>query len=202
MTTTPQLNAVEKGAIFLASESPRRKELLQQLGLQFEVVNAPVEEVALPNEPPESYVLRIAIEKALSGFNKVAGKAIWVIGGDTAVMLNGRVFGKPKNEVDAFKMLSTLSGQTHAVLSAVAIVFDGEVFSDLNKTSVTFKALSESEVLAYIQSGEPFGKAGSYAIQGLGATFIERIEGSYSAVMGLPLFELNQLLEASGYHSE
>lgn len=199
--TTPQQNSFKKGPIFLASESPRRKELLQQLGLQFEVVNAPVEEVALPNEPPESYVLRIAIEKALSGFNKVAGKAIWVVGGDTAVLVKGRVFGKPKNEVDAFKMLSKLSGQTHEVLSAVAIVFDGEVFSALNKTSVTFKVLSESEIRDYINSDEPFGKAGSYAIQGLGAKFIKRIEGSYSGVMGMPLFELNQLLEASGYYS-
>ena len=201
MKTTPQQNLTEKGPLFLASESPRRHELLQQLGLQFEVVNAPVEEVALPNEPPESYVLRIAIEKALSGFNKVAGKEIWVVGGDTAVMLNGRVFGKPKNEVDAFRMLSTLSGQTHDVLSAVAIVFDGEVFSALNKTSVSFKTLSESEIMDYISTNEPFGKAGSYAIQGLGAKFIKRIDGSYSAVMGMPLFELNQLLEASGYYS-
>ena len=199
--TTPQQNVTEKSPIFLASESPRRKELLQQLGLQFEVVNAPVEEIALPNEPPESYVLRIAIEKALSGFNKVAGKKIWVVGGDTAVMLSGRVFGKPKNEVDAFRMLSKLSGQTHEVLSAVAIVFDGEVFSALNKTSVTFKVLSESEIMDYISTDEPFGKAGSYAIQGLGAKFIKRIDGSYSAVMGVPLFELNQLLEASGYYA-
>ena len=201
MITTPQQNCAEKGPIFLASESPRRIELLQQLGLEFEVINAPVEEVALPNEPPESYVLRIAIEKALSGFNKVAGKTIWVVGGDTAILLNGRVFGKPKNEADAFRMLSKLSGQTHDVLSAVAIVFDGEVFSALNKTSVTFKTLSESEILDYIATDEPFGKAGSYAIQGLGAKFINRIDGSYSAVMGMPLFELNQLLVASGYHS-
>ena len=200
MKTTSQLNTDDKGPLFLASESPRRQALLLQLGLQFEVVNAPVEEVALPNESPESYVLRIAIEKALSGFNKVAGKAIWVVGGDTVVMLNGCVFGKPKNEVDAFKMLSRLSGQTHEVLSAVAIVFDGEVFSALNKTSVTFKKLSEAEIMSYIHSGEPTDKAGSYAIQGLAAKFIESIDGSYSAVMGMPLFELNQLLEASGYY--
>jgi septum formation protein len=201
MKTTSQLNEADKFPLFLASESPRRQALLQQLGLQFSLVNAPVEEVALPNEPPESYVLRIAIEKALSGFNKVAGKAIWVVGGDTMVMLNGRVFGKPKNEADAFRMLSKLSGQTHEVLSAVAIVFDGEVFSTLNKTSVTFKTLSEPEIMDYVHSGEPADKAGSYAIQGLAAKFIERIDGSYSAVMGMPLFELNQLLEASGYHS-
>ncbi len=202
MMVTQQQNFSEKNLIFLASESPRRIELLQQLGVQFETINAPVEEVALPNEPPESYVVRMAIEKALSGFNKVAGKAIWVVGGDTVVMLKGRVFGKPKNEADAFNMLSRLSGQTHDVLSAVAIVFDGEVFSALNTTTVRFKVLSESEIMNYISTHEPFGKAGSYAIQGLGAKFIKGIDGSYSAVMGMPLFELNQLLEASGYHSE
>ncbi|MCF6344947.1 MAG: Maf family nucleotide pyrophosphatase [Thiomicrorhabdus sp.] len=185
--------------LFLASSSPRRKELLQQLGCTFEVVNAPIEEVALPNESPNSYVLRMAIEKALSGFNKVAGKAIWVVGSDTAVVLNGKVFGKPKNAADAFKMLLALSGNTHQVLSAVAVVFDGEVFSALNTTHVQFKTLSRAEIEAYIATEEPFGKAGSYAIQGLAAPFIPRIEGSYSAVMGLPLFELNQLLTEAGY---
>lgn len=202
MSTTDQQSLVNTRPLFLASESPRRAELLQQLNLTFETVNAPVEEVGLPNESPESYVLRIAIEKALSGFNKVAGKTVWVVGGDTVILFEGRVFGKPKNEADAFKMLAALSGQAHQVLSAVALVFDGEVFSALNTTSVRFKVLSESEITAYIKSEEPFGKAGSYAIQGLGAQFIERIEGSYSAVMGMPLFELSQLLGASGYYSD
>ena len=187
--------------LFLASSSPRRKELLQQLGLTFEVVNAPIEEVALPKESPGSFVLRMAIEKALSGFNKVAGKAIWVVGSDTAVILNGRVFGKPRNAADAFQMLTKLSGTRHEVYSAVAVVFDGEVFSAMNKTTVQFQALTETEIKDYIQSEEPFGKAGSYAIQGLGAKFIQHIEGSYSAVMGLPLYELNQLLVESGYDS-
>jgi len=189
----------ENVTLFLASSSPRRKELLEQLGLEFKRINAPIEEVALPNETPDSFVLRMAIEKALSGFNKVAGKRIWVIGSDTAVVLNARVFGKPKNTVDSLSMLGKLSGQTHEVLSAIAVVYDGEVFSTLNKTKVQFKSLSETEMLAYIESGEPLDKAGSYAIQGLGAKFIQSIEGSYSAVMGLPLFELNQLLVESGY---
>lgn len=200
MKTTPEVvNQRGGGKLFLASSSPRRKELLQQLGLTFEVINAPIEEVALPNESPESFVLRMAIEKALSGFNKVAGKRIWVIGSDTAVVLNGRVFGKPKHESDAFKMLSALSGSQHEVLSAVAVVFDGEVFSVLNRTQVYFKKLNDAEINAYIATQEPFGKAGSYAIQGLGAQFITKIEGSYSGVMGLPLYELNQLLAESNY---
>ncbi|MDG6774938.1 Maf family protein [Thiomicrorhabdus sp. ZW0627] len=194
-----EAQANEAKLLYLASGSPRRQELLHQLNLDFEVVNAPVEEVALPNESPESYVRRIAIEKAFSGFNKVAGKKIWVIGGDTAVVLNGKVFGKPKNEADAHKMLRLLSAKTHVVLSAVAVLFDGEAFSALNKTEVTFRELSEDEIHAYWLSGEPEGKAGSYAIQGLGARFIENIKGSYSGVMGLPLFELDQLLTASGY---
>lgn len=185
--------------LYLSSNSPRRKELLQQVGLNFEVVNAPVEEVALPNESPESYVLRIAIEKALAGFNKVAGKEVWVIGGDTAVMVDGKVLGKPKNEADSYRMLQLLSGKKHKVLSAIAIVYDGEVFSALNQTEVSFKPLSDSEIKHYIATCEPQDKAGSYAIQGLGANFIDSIHGSYSGVMGLPLFELNQLLLKSGY---
>lgn len=190
-----------KKPLYLASTSPRRKELLEQLHLDFDVVNAPVEEVALPHESPESYARRIAIEKALAGFNKVAGKAVWVIGGDTVVLVDGKVLGKPKNQVDSYRMLSLLSGKTHSVLSAVAIVFDGEVFSAVNTTKVSFKALSETEIKEYIASGEPQDKAGSYAIQGLAAKFIVAIDGSYTGVMGLPLFELNALLIQSGYYS-
>ncbi|NPA71632.1 MAG: septum formation inhibitor Maf [Gammaproteobacteria bacterium] len=185
--------------LFLASTSPRRSELLKQLKLEFSVINAPIEEVALPKESAESYVLRMAIEKALSGFNKVAGKQIWVVGGDTAILLNGRVLGKPKNEAGAYKMLSSLSGNTHQVLSGVAVVYDGEVFSTLTSTYVEFDRLTERTILEYIATQEPFGKAGAYAIQGIAAQFIKKIEGSYSAVMGLPLFELNQLLFDAGY---
>lgn len=188
--------------LYLSSNSPRRKELLQQAGLQFEVVNAPVEEVALPHESPESYVLRIAIEKAMAGFNKVAGKQVWVIGGDTAVMVNDKVLGKPKNEVDSFRMLQRLSGKTHTVLSGLAVIYDGAVYSLINQTQVSFKPLTEKEIKDYIATGEPEDKAGSYAIQGLGANFIESISGSYSGVMGLPLFELNQLLIQSGFKTE
>jgi septum formation protein len=188
--------------LYLASGSPRRQELMHQLQLRFEVIEAPVEEVALPKESPASYVRRIAIEKALAGFNKVAGKQVWVVGGDTAVVLGDTVFGKPRNELDAKRMLERLSGTVHRVLSAVAVVYDGEVFSAVNETQVTFRALDEREIHAYWLSGEPEGKAGSYAIQGLGARFIERIEGSYSAVMGLPLFELDRLLAQAGYDAQ
>jgi len=193
---------IKNKPLYLASNSPRRKALLEQLNLEFDVVNAPVEEVALPHESPESYVRRIAIEKALAGFNKVAGKVVWVIGGDTTVLVDGKVLGKPKNPVDSYRMLSRLSGKSHTVLSAIAIVFDGEVFSSLNQTQVTFKALSDDEIKQYIATEEPQDKAGSYAIQGLAAKFITGIEGSYTGVMGLPLFELNELLTQSGYYTK
>lgn len=186
--------------VYLASTSPRRAELLNQLGIEFSVVNAPVEEVALPNESAESFVRRMAIEKAFDGFNKVAGAKVWVIGGDTLVKVDNQVLGKPRNQVDAMRMWRKLSGQTHSVLSAVAVVYDGEVFCALNETKVTFRDVSEAEWQSYWLSGEPAGKAGAYAIQGMAARFIERIEGSYPAVMGLPLFELDQLLIQAHYY--
>ena len=186
--------------LYLASGSPRRLALMQQIGLKPLVVHAPVEEVALPNETAVSYVRRMAIEKALAGFNKVPGKRVWVVGGDTAVVIGDRVLGKPKNQADASHMLRQLSGRSHQVLSAVAVVFDGEVFSAVNTTEVCFKELKDHEIQAYIASGEPEGKAGGYGIQGLGACFIEKITGSYSGVMGLPIYELNALLEQSNYN--
>lgn len=188
--------------LFLCSQSPRRAMLLQQLGLTFELVNAPIEETALPKESPHSFVVRMAVEKALSGFNKLAGHDIWVLGADTIVLKEGRVFGKPRSEYEAIQMLSALSGGEHQVLSALAIVNDGQVFSECNLTKVWFRDLNESEIASYWATGEPQGKAGAYAIQGLGAKFIDRIEGSYSGVMGLPLFELDQCLIASQYYLE
>lgn len=186
--------------LYLASTSPRRAELLAQLGLSFETVNAPVEEVALPNEDAESFVKRMAIEKALDGFNKLAGAHIWVIGGDTLVKVDNLVLGKPKNQADAMRMWRRISGRSHEVLSAVAVVNDGEIFCQLNRTWVYVREISEQEMRDYWQTGEPVDKAGAYAIQGLGAQFIERIDGSYSAVMGLPLFELSQLLTQTHYY--
>lgn len=193
------MTSIQQNPLYLASQSPRRAELLQQLNLSFQKVDAPIEEVALPNETAKSFVLRMAIEKALNGFNKVEGKNIWVIGSDTAVLINDKVLGKPKNEADARRMLQQLSGTAHQVLTSIAVVHDGQVFSKLSTTKVTFCQLNEQQIQDYWQTEEPIGKAGSYAIQGMGAKFIKEIQGSYSGVMGLPLYELNQLLEESGY---
>jgi septum formation protein len=188
--------------LYLASSSPRRRELLQQLGLRYHKVNAPVEEVALPGESPPSFVRRMAVEKALNGFQKVPGAQVWVIGGDTLIHVDGKVLGKPRHRQEGLAMLKRLSGRSHDVYSAVAVVNDGAVFSALNHTRVWFRALSEQEAQAYWDTGEPQGKAGSYAIQGRGAGFVERLDGSYSAVMGLPLFELDRLLNESGFWSK
>lgn len=190
----------QEPSLYLSSGSPRRQELLQQLNLTFKVLNALIDEQVLPGESPEDYVIRIAIEKAQAGFDKVVSNQAWVIGGDTAVVLGDEVFGKPENEADAYRMLGLLSGRTHTVMSAVAVVDDNQVLSALSQTEVTFRALTEKEMKEYWLSGEPLGKAGSYAIQGLGARFIKHIQGSYSAVMGLPLYELDQLLTESGYY--
>lgn len=192
--------------LYLASESPRRQELMQQLNLQFELVKAPIEEFVLPEETPQAYVKRIAQQKAQAGLAKLSPQLseapIWVVGGDTAVILDGQVFGKPANDVEAKKMLSMLSGQTHQVLSSLAVLCNENVYSAVSKTQVTFKHLTKAEIDEYSLTGEPEGKAGGYAIQGLGAKFIESIHGSYSGVMGLPLYELNQLLIESGYVAE
>lgn len=186
--------------LYLSSQSPRRQELLAQLGLTFKTINAPIEETALPKETPESFVLRMAIEKSLAGFNKIPGKKIWVIGSDTIVLIDDKCLGKPNNKVDAFRMLRLLSGRKHHVLTSVAVVNNGAVFSALNKTEVTFKEINDSDIESYWLTKEPQDKAGGYAIQGIGAKFIKEIKGSYSGVMGIALFELSGLLKESGYH--
>lgn len=185
--------------LYLASTSPRRAELLSQLGLDFELVNAPIEEVGLPNESPESFIRRMAIEKATDGFNKLAGD-VWVIAGDTALVVDNKVLGKPRNKADAMKMWRLISGREHKVLSSVALMHDGVVFCELNETQVFMREITQAEMESYWATGEPQDKAGAYAIQGLGSKFIKRIEGSYSGVMGLPLYELNQILEKAGFY--
>ncbi|KUJ71923.1 nucleoside triphosphate pyrophosphatase [Thiomicrospira sp. WB1] len=188
--------------VYLASASPRRGELLEQLGLTYETVQAPIEEVALPGESAESYVRRMAIEKALNGFQKLPGARIWVIGGDTLIRVEGAVLEKPKHEREARNMLRRLGGRSHEVLSAVALVHDGAVFSAVNQSRVQLREISDQECRDYWLTGEPQDKAGGYAIQGQGARFVERLDGSYSGVMGLPLFELDQLLRESGFWSQ
>lgn len=181
--------------IRLASQSPRRAELLQQIGVPFVASPADVDETPLPGESPEDFVRRMAIEKA---------RAIHalhpqdpVLGSDTAVVLDGRIMGKPRDREDALDMLLSLSGRTHRVLTGVALVHARTDYA-LCDSRVTFRDIARDEVLRYWASGEPADKAGAYAIQGHGAVFVAHIEGSYSGIMGLPLFETAQLLRGAG----
>jgi len=181
--------------IFLASKSPRRRELLRQLGVAFEILDPDVPEQRAPGESPTDYVSRVAREKARAGLLQVgAAPHALVIGADTEVVLDGEVFGKPDGPEDAAAMLRRLAGRTHEVLSAVWVVSSGREEGAVQATKVRFDALDEATVAAYVAGGEPFGKAGAYAIQGRAAAFIPCIEGSYSSVMGLPLHETACLL--------
>lgn len=181
--------------LFLASQSPRRRELLEQIGVRYELLDVVVHEQVLPGEPALDYVRRVAREKAGAGLMKVAAIAnALVLGADTEVVLGARVFGKPADAIEAAEMLAALSGRRHQVMSAVALLSAGREEELVCVTEVQFAELSEREIAHYIDTGEWRGKAGAYAIQGWAARFIERIEGSYSAVMGLPLFETANLL--------
>jgi len=181
----------------LASASPRRRELLAQIRVVHEVVPADVDERRLPGEPPRDYVLRLAREKALRVRSRLPA---WqpVLAADTAVVLGETVYGKPRDRQDASEMLAALGGRAHEVLTAVALVTSGGVTSALSASTVRLRMLTEAERAAYWDTGEPCDKAGAYAIQGLGAVFVESLSGSYSGVMGLPLFETAQLLAAAG----
>ena len=182
--------------IYLASKSPRRKELLEQIAVDFEVISAEIDETKHPGESAEDFVLRMAIEKARAGFESVVlAERKPTLGSDTVVVVDGLVLGKPIDSEDSLKMLTLLSGRSHFVYTSVAIANGESVISATNKTTVTFRALKQDEIMAYISTGEPDDKAGSYAVQGLAAKFISRIDGSYSGVMGLPIFETAQLLE-------
>ena len=180
----------------LASVSPRRRELLSQIGVPHIVAGADIDERVLPGEIPREYVTRLAREKALAV--RGGGQLLPVLAADTTVVLDGLVFGKPRDRVDAVEMLGRLSGRSHEVLTAVALADSRGVAERVSTSSVRFRALSVEECFAYWETGEPCDKAGGYAIQGLGAVFIESLSGSYSAVMGLPLFETGQLLQAAG----
>ncbi len=189
--------------LYLASASPRRLELLRLAGFAPEVLNVDVPEVRAADETPEQYGLRVASAKAEAGF-KLLGSidGALVLGSDTEVVLDGRVFGKPENAAAVAEMLSTLSGCSHQVITAVAVCSHQGKASFLHASTVRFKALSSQEINAYINTGEPFGKAGAYAIQGVAATFIDELHGSYSSVMGLPIFETNALLNQLGVYAE
>jgi septum formation protein len=172
--------------------------LLNQLGLSATVLPANIDESKRPSETAEDYVLRMAMEKAVC-IAEQQPDAI-VLGADTAVVLGQQVFGKPQSEVEGVQMLQQLSAGTHRVLSAVAVHGGDGLQHQLVASKVTFRSISLAEATAYWRSGEPADKAGGYAIQGLGAVFVESLNGSYSGVMGLPLFETAQLLAASGIH--
>jgi len=184
----------------LASASPRRRELLAQLGLQPMIVPGEIDESVHAGEQPEVYVRRMATEKARSGRRQMASTnaRIPVMAADTTVIIDNKILGKPRNKQDAIRMLKMLSGAEHRVLSAVAMAGKDDVSVLVNTTRVWFRFLSEAEIEAYWYSGEPKDKAGAYAIQGLGAAFVSSIHGSYSGVMGLPLFETLQLLADHG----
>ena len=183
--------------LYLASGSPRRRELLTQIGVPFSIVSAPIDETPLPGESAPAYVERLARAKAAAGLSSVEGPAV-VLGADTAVVLDGRILGKPQNREDALAMLADLSSREHQVLTAVALT-DGLRTQSLCVTSkVRFRLINDEEAQRYWASGEPADKAGGYAIQGLGAVFVTGLSGSYSAVVGLPLSETADLLGQFG----
>lgn len=185
--------------LHLASQSPRRRELLARLGVPFGVIEVDVPEERAPGEPPEDYVRRVAREKAGAGLlAMVAVPGAVVLGADTEVVLDDRVFGKPRDAADAADMLRGLSGRTHEVISAVSLVSAGREVQALCRSRVTFAELDDAAIEAYVASGEPMGRAGAYAIQGGAERFVVLLEGSYSGVMGLPLHETDVLLRQSG----
>ena len=181
--------------LFLASQSPRRRELLHQIGLDYDVLDVDVPERREPGEMAADYVSRVAREKAGAGLLQVAAvPGAIVIGADTEVVLDDHVFGKPADAADARAMLRRLSGRTHQVLSAVWCISASREEHALSVSTVEFAALTDADIAAYVDTGEAFGKAGAYAIQGRAAAFISRLDGSHSAVMGLPLHETSLLL--------
>ena len=184
-------------SIVLASASPRRAELLRQMGVEFSVRPADVDETPIAAEAPGDYVLRLATEKALV-VGQFAPDAI-ILGSDTSVVIGGRILGTPATLEEAEATLHALSGRTHQVLTGVAVVVDGYAEARLIITDVTFRVLRPDEISAYVRTGEPMDKAGSYGIQGLGGIFVESLQGSYSAVVGLPLRETADLLAQAGY---
>jgi septum formation protein len=196
--------------IYLASRSSRRRELLKQIGVSFEVLllregtgrEADFDETPLPDEPPADYTLRIARIKAEAGWLRLGQRRMVrapVLSADTTVAVEGRALSKPGNRDEALEFLRLLSGKMHEVHTAVALKFDARIEVALSTTQVAFRELEEREVRQYVTSGEPMDKAGGYGIQGRAAVFIRSIAGSYSGVMGLPLFETGQLLAKFGY---
>jgi len=184
--------------IVLASASPRRMELLRQIGVAFAVVEHQVLEERLPGEAPQAFVQRLALEKARSAQPAAREQTLPVLGADTIVVCGGHIMGKPRDREDALRMWGLLSGVEHQVHSAVALCLGARAEVRMSSTAVRFRPLSAADCDRYWASGEPTGKAGAYAIQGLGALFVQSIAGSYTGVVGLPLFETAELLALFG----
>ncbi len=186
--------------LHLASRSPRRHELLRLLEVPFSIVDVDIPEVRSPDETPADYVARVAREKAESALANLPDAA-WVLSADTEVVLDDEVFGKPADAADAAAMLRRLSGRTHEVVTTLWLIGRGARHSATSLTQVGFAELSDARIASYVASGEAFGKAGAYGIQGRAGAFVARLSGSYSGVMGLPLYETAALLEAAGLRS-
>ncbi|MCC6657894.1 MAG: septum formation inhibitor Maf [Rhodocyclaceae bacterium] len=196
--------------IYLASRSPRRRELLAQIGVRFELLmfrgvpreDPEVDEAVLADERPEDYVVRVTLAKARAGVRRIRERHLIsypVLAADTTVEIDGQVIGKPEHEADAMAILQRLSGRSHRVLTAVALSGNDRTEHQLNISEVRFRALDPAEIRRYVASGEPLDKAGAYGIQGRAAIFVEEIKGSYTGIMGLPLYETALLLRRYGY---
>jgi len=201
--------SINKPRLYLASQSPRRRELLKQIGINFEPLllrNNPrrgidVDEVVLQNEKPAVYVERVCREKAAAAIQAVTLRNLRpapILTADTIVTIDGDILGKPSNNKHAAEMLRSLSGKQHLVLTTVAVVLGERIECRTSSTTISFATLSEEEIRRYLQTGEAHGKAGSYGIQGHAGAFVERLEGSYTGVVGLPLFETVELLKLFG----
>lgn len=195
--------------IYLASKSPRRRELLRQIGIEFELLvlrdqgprGPEVSELVLPGEAADAYVTRVTREKAERAWKIMFLRRLplrTVLAADTTVVLDGKILGKPADMKEAMDMLRSLSGKTHQVMTSVAVQNDDEIWQQTQISEVTFAPLTDEIIRAYCSTSEPYDKAGGYAVQGQAATFITRIVGSYSGIMGLPLFETSQLLRQAG----
>ena len=195
--------------IYLASKSPRRRELLRQIGAEFELLllrdqgprGPDVSEAVLPNEKAEDYVVRVTREKAEQAWKIMIARRLPlrpVLAADTTVVVDGRILGKPANEAEAMDMLRALSGRAHQVITSVALHRDGETFQETQTSEVTLSPLTEEMMRAYCATPEPYDKAGGYGIQGIAAVFVKNIAGSYTGIMGLPLYETAKLLNQAG----
>jgi septum formation protein len=200
-------------SIYLASRSPRRRELLAQIGVRFHLLlfralpraDAEVDEAVVPGESPREYVTRVSLAKAQAGWRRMLRRNLPrapVLAADTAVVLDGRILGKPADREDAAAMLGALSGRRHEVLTAVAVTCEERTELAVSASEVEFRPLAANEIRDYLATGEADDKAGAYAIQGGAARFVREMRGSYSGVMGLPLYETAQLLDKIGFQNE